>query len=63
MSYQCSICGKGAQTGNVVSHSNIKSKTRFMPNLHNVKIRLNGNVKRRRVCASCIRSNVIEKVK
>ena len=63
MSYQCAACGKGAQTGNVVSHSNIKSKTRFMPNLHNMKVRIDGVVRRRRICTSCIRSNAVEKVK
>ena len=33
MSQVCDICGKGPQTGNNVSHSHIKTKRRFMPNL------------------------------
>lgn len=30
----CQVTGKGRMTGNRVSHSNIKSKRRFLPNLH-----------------------------
>lgn len=33
MSKRCDISGKGVQVGNRVSHSNIKKKHRFMPNL------------------------------
>jgi len=34
MSRVCQVTGKGPLTGNNVSHSNIKSKRRFLPNLH-----------------------------
>ena len=34
MSRICQITGKKPITGNRVSHSNIKSKRRFLPNLH-----------------------------
>ena len=37
MSRVCQITGKKAIVGNHVSHSNIKSKRRFNPNLHNKK--------------------------
>ena len=30
----CQVTGKGPATGNNVSHSNIKTKRRFLPNLH-----------------------------
>jgi len=33
MSKVCEITGKRPQVGHTVSHSNIKSKRRFMPNL------------------------------
>jgi large subunit ribosomal protein L28 len=36
MSRRCELTGKGAQTGHKVSHSNRKSKRRFLPNLCNV---------------------------
>ena len=35
MSRVCQVTGKKPITGNNVSHSNIKSKRRFLPNLHN----------------------------
>src|SRR4030081_1302254 len=36
MSRRCELTGKGAQVGHTVSHSNIKTKRRFLPNLVNV---------------------------
>jgi large subunit ribosomal protein L28 len=35
MSRTCQITGKRLQRGNNVSHSNIKTKREFLPNLHN----------------------------
>jgi len=34
MSRVCQVTGKRPMTGHNVSHSNIKSKRRFLPNLH-----------------------------
>ena len=34
MSRVCQVTGKRPITGNNVSHSNIKSKRRFLPNIH-----------------------------
>ena len=36
MSRRCELTAKGPQTGHKVSHSNIKTKRRFLPNLLNV---------------------------
>lgn len=33
MSRVCQLSGKGGQSGHRISHSNIKSKHRFLPNL------------------------------
>jgi large subunit ribosomal protein L28 len=38
MSRRCELTGKSAQVGNKVSHSNIKTKRRFLPNLLNVTL-------------------------
>ena len=38
MSRACEITGKKHQTGHNVSHSNIKTKRRFMVNLNNVTL-------------------------
>ena len=36
MSRRCELTAKGAQVGHKVSHSNIKTKHRFLPNLQNI---------------------------
>jgi large subunit ribosomal protein L28 len=38
MARVCQITGKHTVTGNKVSHSNIKTKRRFLPNLHNKRL-------------------------
>jgi len=37
MSRHCELTGKGPTTGNLVSHSNIKTRTRWLPNLKRKK--------------------------
>ncbi len=62
MSKICQICGKGPQTGNNVSHSHIKTRRRFLPNLQKVRHQLvSGEVTTVRVCTRCIRSGKITK--
>jgi large subunit ribosomal protein L28 len=39
MSFRCDLTGKGPLVGHKVSHSNIKTKRRFLPNLQNVTLR------------------------
>jgi large subunit ribosomal protein L28 len=38
MSRRCDLTGKGPMVGHKVSHSNIKTKRRFLPNLLNVTL-------------------------
>ena len=38
MARKCVITGKGVQVGHNVSHSNIKTKRRFLPNLQRVSV-------------------------
>ncbi len=61
MSNKCEICGKGAMTGNLVSHSNIKTKRTTQPNIQRVKVIVDGTPKRMRVCTRCLRSNKVVK--
>ena len=57
MSPKCQICGKTPANGNRVSHANNKTKRRWLPKLHTVRIRqANGNRKKTRVCTQCIRT-------
>jgi large subunit ribosomal protein L28 len=58
MSRRCELTGKGPMVGHTVSHSNIKTKRRFLPNLFNVTMQSDtlGRSVRLRVSASAIRS-------
>ncbi len=38
MARKCPVTGKGVQVGHNVSHSNIKTKRRFLPNLQTVSL-------------------------
>ena len=58
MSRRCELTGKAVQTGNLVSHSNRKTRTRFLPNLCNVTL-LSDTLQRKlrfRVAAASLRS-------
>lgn len=62
MGKQCEVCGKKAQVGHLVSHSNIKTKRRFNPNLQSVRHQFpDGEVRTINVCTRCIRSGAIQK--
>ncbi|HYP57842.1 MAG TPA: 50S ribosomal protein L28 [Beijerinckia sp.] len=58
MSRRCELTGKAVQTGNLVSHSNRKTRTRFLPNLVNVTL-ISDALQRKvrlRVAAAALRS-------
>ena len=63
MAQVCSVCGKGPQFGNSVSHANNKNRRRWNPNLHPVKAKMAGssNTRRVRVCSSCLRAGKVTK--
>jgi len=48
-------------TGNLVSHSNRKTRTVSKPNVQRIKAVVNGSPKRVRVCTRCLRSGKVEK--
>lgn len=58
MSRRCELTGKSPLTGNLVSHSNRKTKTRFLPNLVRVTLMSDalGQSVRLRVSAHALRS-------
>lgn len=55
----CDFCGKGPTTGNLVSHSNIKTRTRWNVNLKKVRAVIKGNTQSVKTCARCIRSGKV----
>ena len=58
MARRCELTGKGVQVGHLVSHSNIKTKTRFLPNLCAVSLisETLGRTVRLRIAAASLRS-------
>lgn len=57
----CAICGKTKGTGMQVSHSHIRNKKVWAPNLQNVKIILNGAPRKLKVCTRCLRSGKVQR--
>ncbi|MCR5624356.1 MAG: 50S ribosomal protein L28 [Lachnospiraceae bacterium] len=58
---KCSVCGKSVHFGNAVSHSHRRSNKMWKPNVKNVRIMVNGSVKKMPVCTSCLRSGKVER--
>jgi len=62
MANRCEICGKGPVVGRNISHAHNVTARRFEPNLQRIRVKVDGTVKRIRVCTRCIRSNRVVKV-
>ena len=58
MSRRCELTGKGVLTGNRVSHSNIKTRRRYLPNLNDVTLQSEalGRSFKFRIAASTLRT-------
>jgi len=53
---KCYVCHKGTLKGHRVSHSNIKTRRFFKPNLHALKVQFNDNdktIKKIKICSKC----------
>ncbi len=61
MAKKCFICGKGTQTGHNVSHSNIKTKRIWVPNLQRVKILVDGTPRKVPVCTRCLKAGKVQR--
>ena len=61
MANVCQVCGKGEVTGNNVSHSNLKTKRVWKPNIQRVKALVNGEVKKINICTRCLRTNKVSR--
>lgn len=61
MARVCEICGKKPITGNSISHAHNKTRRRWLPNLHTVKVIVNGEKKTIKVCTKCLKANKIVK--
>ena len=74
MSKRCFVCGKGPMVTLAVKRTGSrlrsgkkryvtgKSKRRQLPNLHRIKMSVEGSARRVRVCASCLSSSKVQKI-
>lgn len=61
MANVCEICGKGERSGFNVSHSHLKTKRSWKPNIQRVKAVVNGQIQRMNVCTRCLRSGKVQR--
>lgn len=57
----CVVCGKGVTVGMKLSHSHIRTKRTWAPNLQRVKAVIEGTPRRVLVCTRCLRSGKIQR--
>jgi large subunit ribosomal protein L28 len=62
MASVCEVCGKKPSFGMSVSHSHIRTKRRWNPNIQRVRALINGSPRRVNVCTGCLRAGKITKV-
>lgn len=56
MAQRCDLCGKGPQYGRAVSFSKKATPRRFLPNLAQRHVVVNGKEQHLKVCAKCVRT-------
>ncbi len=61
MANLCEICNKSQTTGSNVSHSHLKTKRTWKPNIQRVKAVVNGETKRINTCTRCLRSGKVQR--
>lgn len=75
MSRVCRICGKKPAAGRTISRRGLAkkkggvgqritgiSKRRFLPNLKTIRASIDGETKRIKVCAKCLKAGKVKKV-
>lgn len=58
---KCEICGKTPQSGMQISHSHIRTKRKWRPNIQRVNAIINGSPKRINVCTRCLKSGKVKR--
>lgn len=61
MGRECALCKKSVRSSFQVSHSHIRTKRTWAPNLQRVKANLDGTVKRINVCTRCLKSGKVKR--
>ncbi|MHB8986544.1 MAG: 50S ribosomal protein L28 [Eubacteriales bacterium] len=58
---KCIVCGKGITVGIKLSHSHIRTKRTWAPNLQRVKALIDGTPQKVLVCTRCLRSGKVQR--
>jgi len=61
MAAVCEICGKGPSWGMSVSHSHVRTKRRWNPNIQRVRALVGRTPRRVSVCTSCLKAGKVTK--
>jgi large subunit ribosomal protein L28 len=61
MAAVCEVCGKGPSWGMSVSHSHVRTKRRWSPNIQRVRAIVKGAPRRVYACTACIKSGKVVK--
>ena len=62
MAAVCEVCGKRPSWGMSVSHSHVRTKRRWNPNIQRIRALVKGTPTRLNVCTGCIRAGKVTKV-
>ena len=61
MAAVCELCGKKPSFGMSISHSHVRTKRRWNPNIQKVRALVDGSFRRLSVCTSCIKAGRVTK--
>jgi len=61
MAAVCEVCGKHPSFGNSISHSHVRTKRRWNPNIQRIRAVVDGSPRRLHVCTSCIKAGKVTK--
>lgn len=53
---KCELCGKGPQFGHNVSHSNVRTKRMWRPNVQKATVVINGVERTMKLCTKCLKT-------
>ena len=53
---KCEMCGKTPSFGHSVSHSNVRTKRQWKPNIQKVTVYRDGKPKSMKLCTRCLRT-------
>ena len=53
---KCEMCGKSPQFGHNISHSNVRTKRQWRPNVQKATVVIDGVPKKMNICAKCLKT-------